>query len=93
MKAPEANEPKMKLGRLISSNSNEDSSTLVSSLSAGVKFVSCVELDDDDDDGSDDDDSVDNSDVIGVGVEVNDEATVVVVVIVIVVGCNFSRHS
>ena len=90
MKAPEANEPKMKLGRLISSNSNEDSSTLVSSLSAVVKFVSCVELDDD---GSDDDDSVDNSDVIGVGVEVNDEATVVVVVIVIVVGCNFSRHS
>ena len=93
MKAPEANAPKMKLGRLISSNSNEDSSTLVSSLSTEVEFVSCVEMDDVDDDWSGDDDSVDNSDVIGAGVEVNDEATVVVVVIVIVVGCNFSRHS
>ena len=91
MKAPEANAPKMKLGRLISSNSNEDSSTLVSSLSTEVEFVSCVEMDDVDDDWSGDDDSVDNSDVIGAGVEVNDEATVVVVVVV--VGCNFSRHS
>ena len=91
MKAPEANAPKMKLGRLISSNSNEDSSTVVSSLSTEVEFVSCVEMDDVGDDGSGDDDSVDNSDVIGAGVEVNDEATVVVVVVV--VGCNFSRHS